>query len=174
MHFNNARAIIVEKVQRIVNVILYRQSVALPVNASVDSEQISIQVVQINIFNSKDCYDCAKSEHRINDCSKMNQLMNSDLIHFNERKKMCFNRVEQEEMKMRLQYELFRVKIARQCLQQVNDSQPAVMKVNSVIIVKKLFSFENEHNEKEFHDEKILMKIRAARHENNSSARKVS
>ena len=32
----------------------------------------------------------------------MNQLVNSDLIHFNERKKMYFNRIEQEEMKMRL------------------------------------------------------------------------
>ena len=42
MHFNNARAIIVDKVQKIVNVILYRQSVALSVNASIDSEQISI------------------------------------------------------------------------------------------------------------------------------------
>ena len=37
----------------------------------------------------------------------MNQLVNSDLIHFNERKKMCFDRVEQERTKMRLQYELF-------------------------------------------------------------------
>ena len=42
MYFNNARAIIVDKVQRIVNVILYRQSVVLPVNASVDFEQILI------------------------------------------------------------------------------------------------------------------------------------
>ena len=38
MHFNNARAIIVDEVQKIVNVILYRQSVILPVNASVDFE----------------------------------------------------------------------------------------------------------------------------------------
>ena len=46
----------------------------------------------------------------------MNQLMNSDLIHFNKRKRMYFNRAEQEEMKKRLQYELMRVEIARQCL----------------------------------------------------------
>ena len=102
MHFNNARTVIVDEVQRIVNVILYRQSVALPVNASVDSEQILIQIVQVNIFNSKDYYNCIKSEHRINDCSKMNQLMNSDLIHFNERKNMYFDRIEQENTKIHL------------------------------------------------------------------------
>ena len=32
----------------------------------------------------------------------MNQLMNNDLIHFNEQKRMCFDRVEQEEAKMHL------------------------------------------------------------------------
>ena len=42
MHFNYARAVIVDEVQKIVNVILYRQSIILSVNASVDSEQISI------------------------------------------------------------------------------------------------------------------------------------
>ena len=42
MHFNNARAVIVDEVQKIVNIILYRQSVVLPVNASIDFEQISI------------------------------------------------------------------------------------------------------------------------------------
>ena len=104
----------------------------------------------------------------------MNQLMNNDLIHFNERKRMCFDRAEQRETEMRLEYELSRVKTARQCLQQINDSQPAAMKVNSVIIVKKLSSSKNEHSEEEFHDEKMLMKIRAARHENDFSARKVS
>ena len=45
MHFNNARAVIVDEVQKIVNIILYRQSVVLSVNASIDFEQISIQVV---------------------------------------------------------------------------------------------------------------------------------
>ena len=43
----------------------------------------------------------------------MNQLMNNDLIHFNERKKIYFNRAEQEETKMRLQYKLFCVKAVR-------------------------------------------------------------
>ena len=42
MYFNNARAVIVDKVQKIVNVTLYWQSVALLIDASVDSEQISI------------------------------------------------------------------------------------------------------------------------------------
>ena len=174
MHLNNARAVTVDEVQRIVNVILYRQSVTLPVNAFVDSEQISIQAAQANTFNPKDCYDCAKLEHRINDCPKVNQLVNNELIHFNERRRMCFDRAEQGEAEMRLQYELSRAEAVRQCLQQVNDSQPAAMKVNSVIIVKKLSSSKNEHSEEEFHDEKMLMKIRAARHENDSSARKAS
>ena len=104
----------------------------------------------------------------------MNQLMNNDLIHFNKRRRICFNRIEQKGTKMRLQYELFRVEAARQCLQQVNDSQSAAMKVNSIIIVKKLSSFENEHNKEKLHDEKMLIKIRVARHENDFSARKVS
>ena len=173
MHFNNTQAVIADEIQRIVNVTLCQQSIALSVNASVDFEQISIQVVQVNTFNSKDCYDCVKSEHKINDCSKMNQLVNNDLIHFNERRRMCFNRAEQEETKMRLQYELFCVEAARQCLQQVNDSQSVAMKVNSVIIIKKLFSFEDEHSEEELHDKKMLMKIYVARHKNHFSARKV-
>ena len=42
IHFNNARAVIVDKIQKIVNVTLYRQSIALFVNASIDFEQISI------------------------------------------------------------------------------------------------------------------------------------
>ena len=75
---------------------------------------------------------------------------------------------------MRLQYELFRAEVARQCLQQVNDSQSVAIKVNSVIIIKKLFFSKDEHNEKKFYDEKMLMKVRAARHENDFSARKIS
>ena len=88
--------------------------------------------------------------------------MNSDLIHFNERRKICFDRIEQEEAKMRLQYELFRAEVARQCLQQVNDPQSVAMKVNSIIIVKKLFFSKNEHNEEKLYDEKMLIKICAA------------
>ena len=44
MHFNNARAVIVDEIHKIVNVILYRQLVILFVNASVDFKQISIQI----------------------------------------------------------------------------------------------------------------------------------
>ena len=44
MHFNNAQTVIVDKVQKIINIILYRQSVVLSVNASINFEQISIQV----------------------------------------------------------------------------------------------------------------------------------
>ena len=98
--------------------------------------------------------------------------MNNDLIHFNERRKMCFDRAEQKETEMRLQYKLFYAKIVRQCLQQVNDSQSVAMKVNSIIIVKKLSFSENEHNKEKFHDEKILMKICAAQYENDFSVRK--
>ena len=87
---------------------------------------------------------------------------------------MCFDRVKQEETEMRLQYELSCAEVVRQCLQQVNDPQSAAMKINSIIIVKKLSFSKNEHNEKEFHDEKMLIKIRAARHENDFSARKIS
>ena len=43
----------------------------------------------------------------------MNQLMNSDLIHFNEQKKMCFDRAEQRKAKMCLQYKLFCAEVAR-------------------------------------------------------------
>ena len=100
--------------------------------------------------------------------------MNNNLIHFNERKRMCFDRAEQEETKMRLQYELFRAKIVRQYLQQVNDSQSVAMKINSVIIVKKLPFSKNEHSKEELYNEKRLMKIRVARHENNFFARKIS
>ena len=100
--------------------------------------------------------------------------MNSDLIHFNERKKIYFNQIEQEETKMRLQYELSCAEIVRQCLQQVNDSQSVAMKINSIIIVKKLSFFENEHSEEEFYDEKMFMKTRVARHENDFSVRKIS
>ena len=46
------------------------------------------------------------------------------------------------------------------------------MKVNSVIIVKKLSFSKNEHSKEEFYDEKMLIKIRVAQHENDFSARK--
>ena len=89
--------------------------------------------------------------------------MNDDLIHFNERRRMCFDRKEQRNAKMRLMYNLFKAKTACVCLQQQSEMQNTAMKVNAINIVKKLFEFENEMNEKEIHDENILMKVRAAR-----------
>ena len=44
--------------------------------------------------------------------------MNDDLIHFNKRKKMCFDKKEQKNVEMRLMYTLFKTKIARVYLQQ--------------------------------------------------------
>ena len=41
--------------------------------------------------------------------------------------------------------------------------QNTTMKVNVINIVKKLFEFKNEINEKEIHDKNTLMKIQAAR-----------
>ena len=87
---------------------------------------------------------------------------------------MCFDRAEQKRTKMHLQYELFYVEATRQCLQQINDSQSVAIKVNSVIIVKKLSFSKNEHSKEKFYNEKMLIKIRAARHKNDSFTRKVS
>ena len=44
--------------------------------------------------------------------------MNEDFIHFNERKRICFDRKEQKNVKMYLMYKLFKAKVARVCLQQ--------------------------------------------------------
>ena len=66
---------------------------------------------------------------------------------------------------MRLMYNLFKAKTVRVCLQQQLKMQNAAMKINVINIVKKLFEFENEMNEKEIYDENMLMKIRAARQE---------
>ena len=46
------------------------------------------------------------------------------------------------------------------------------MKINSVIIVKKLSFSKNEHSEEKLHDEKMLIKICIARHENDFSVHK--
>ena len=51
---------------------------------------------------------------------------------------------------MRLQYKLVRAKTARQCLQQVNDSQSVAMKVNSIIIIKELFFSKMNTTKKNF------------------------
>ena len=102
------------RMQSIVNIILYRQLIVLSINASVGFEQMSVQAAQVNTFNSENSYHCIKTEHRINDCSKVNWLINGDLIHFNKRKRMCFDRIEQKEAEIRLRYDLSRAKTVRQ------------------------------------------------------------
>ena len=102
MHFNSACAIIVDNVQRIINVTLYKQLIILFVTTLIDARQMTIQVISITAFNSKNCYNCVKSEYKINNCLKINQLMNNDLIHFNEKRKMCFDRIDQKKAEMRL------------------------------------------------------------------------
>ena len=86
--------------------------------------------------------------------------MNDDFIHFNERKRMCFNKKEQKNVEMRLMYELFKIKIARVYLQQQTKMQNIIIKINVINIMKKLFKFENEiDDKKKIHDENMLMKI---------------
>ena len=85
--------------------------------------------------------------------------MNDDLIHFNERQRMCFDKKEQKDAKMRLMYNLFKAKIAYVCLQQQLKMQNAAIKIHAINIVKRLFEFKNKMNEKEIHDQNMLMKI---------------
>ena len=92
--------------------------------------------------------------------------MNNDLIHFNERKRMCFNKKKQKNVEMRLMYNLFKIEIARVCLQQQTKMQNIIIKVNIINIIKKLFEFENEiDDKKKIYDKNILMKVRAVRQE---------
>ena len=75
---------------------------------------------------------------------------------------------------MRLMYKLFKIEIARVCLQQQTKMQNITMKVNVINIVKELFEFKNENdNEKKIHDENMLMKIRIARQKIDFSRRKI-
>ena len=78
----------------------------------------NVFISTFNIIKSKNCYNCHQFDHRIENCSKILKLINDDLIHFNERKKMCFDKKEQKNVEMRLMYELFKVEITRVCLQQ--------------------------------------------------------
>ena len=118
------------------------------------------------MIKSKDCYDCHQFGHRIENCSKILKLINDDLIHFNERKRMCFNKKEQKNVEMRLMYKLFKIKIVRVCLQQQTKMQNIIMKINVINIIKKLFEFEDEiDNKKKVHDKNILMKVRIVRQE---------
>ena len=61
---------------------------------------------------------------------------------------------------MRLMYELFKTEIICVCLQQQTKMQSITMKINIINIIKKLFEFKTEiDDEKEIHDENILMKV---------------
>ena len=73
---------------------------------------------------------------------------------------MCFDKEKQKDAEMRLIYKLFKIEIARVCLQQQTKMQNIAMKINVINIVKKLFEFENEiNNKKKVHDENMLMKV---------------
>ena len=100
--------------------------------------------------------------------------MSKNLIHFNERKRMCFDKEKQKNVKMYLIYELFKTKVVCVCLQQQTKMQNIIMKINVINIVKKLFEFENEiNNEKKIHDENMLIKVRIIHQEIDFSRRKI-
>ena len=86
------------------------------------------------VIKSKNCYNCHQFNHRIVSCSKILKLMNNDLIHFNERRKMCFDKEKQKDAKMRLIYNLFKAKTVYVCLQQQLKMQNAAMKINIINI----------------------------------------
>ena len=73
---------------------------------------------------------------------------------------------------MRLQYNLFRAKTVCFYFQQTNKQQSATIKINSIIIVKKLSFSENKNDKKKFYDEKILIEVRVVHQKINSFARK--
>ena len=124
----------------------------------------NVFISTFNMIKLKNCYDCHQFDHRIENCSKILKLINDDFIHFNKRKKMCFDRKEQKDVEMRLMYKLFKIEIVRVCLQQQTKMQNIIMKINVINIIKELFEFENEiDNKKKIHDENMLMKVRAVR-----------
>ena len=94
------------------------------INNAENFSQMRVQAAQgvfvptFNMIKSRNCYDCHQSGHRIENCSKILKLINDDFIHFNERKRMCFDKKEQKGVEMRLMYKLFKIEIARVCLQQ--------------------------------------------------------
>ena len=134
----------------------------------------NVFVSAFNIIKSKNCYDYYQFDHRIENCSKILKLINDDFIHFNKRKKMCFDRKGQKNVEMRLMYKLFKIEIARVCLQQQTKMQNITMKINIINIVKKLFKFENKiDDEKKIHDENMLMKVQIVRQKINFFCRKI-
>ena len=77
----------------------------------------NVLVSTFNMIKSENCYDCHQFDHRIESCLKILKLINDDFIHFNERKRMCFNKEKQKNVEMRLMYKLFKIETARVCLQ---------------------------------------------------------
>ena len=134
----------------------------------------NVFVSTFNMIKLKNCYDCHQFDHRIKSCSKILKLINDDFIHFNERKKMCFNRKRQKNVEMRLIYKLFKIETARVCLQQQTKVQNIAIKINVINIVKELFEFKNEiDNKKEIHDKNMLMKVRTVRQKIDFFRRKI-
>ena len=86
--------------------------------------------------------------------------MNENLIHFNKRKKICFNKKRQKNIEIYLMYKLYKAKVVYIYLQQQTKIQNAAIKINIINIIKKFFEFENEiSDEKKIYDKNILMKI---------------
>ena len=54
----------------------------------------NVLILMFNIIKLKNYYDCHQFDHSIKNYSKILKLINDDFIHFNERKKMCFNKKE--------------------------------------------------------------------------------
>ena len=176
MQLNSVKVVTANDVQRIINFNFYRSiavvffTTIMIINDAENFSQMRVQAAQsvsvpaFNIIRSENCYNCHQLGHRIESCSKILKLINDDLIHFNERKKMCFDRKEQRNVEMRLMYKLFKIEIVRVCLQQQTKMQNTAMKINVINIIKKLFKFENEiDDEKKIHDKNMLMKIRIVR-----------
>ena len=54
----------------------------------------NVFVSTFNMIKLRNCYNCYQFDHRIENCFKILKLMNENFIHFNERKRMCFNKEE--------------------------------------------------------------------------------
>ena len=77
----------------------------------------NVLILTFNIIKFKNYYNCYQLDHRIENSFKILKLMSENLIHFNKRKRMCFDKEEQKNVKMRLMYKLIKTKAAHVCLQ---------------------------------------------------------
>ena len=88
-------------------------------------------------------------------------MINENLIHFNKRKRIYFNKEKQKNVEMHLMYKLFKIKVVCICLQQQTKIQNVILKINIINIVEKLFKFKNKiDDKKKVYDENILMKVK--------------